>query len=167
MKRIELRKGEFTLVDDDIYEWASQLSWFNRGGYACTNYIGDDGKVKDARLHRMVLKSPSDKWVDHINGDKLDNRRVNLRLCNPRQNQHNKRGWKNSSSKYKGVCKKKDKREVSVRPEGKYKYLGRFSNEVAAANCYNYYAKVYYGEFAWINEVPKVMSKDEFEKFKS
>lgn len=94
-----------------------------------------------------------DMVVDHINGNSLDNRKQNLRLCSRQENNRNSAPRKNSTSKYKGVswstCK--SKWTVKIRVNGKSKHIGYFSDEKLAAEAYNKAAKQYYGDFAWIN----------------
>jgi len=99
------------------------------------------------------MNAPKGCLVDHINGDGLDNRRANLRLATPSQNNCNKPGF-NKSSKYKGVSrtdlKKKQWRAV-IHYNNEMIHLGRFCNEVAAAKAYDKAAKKYHGEFAYLN----------------
>lgn len=103
--------------------------------------------------------------VDHINGDKLNNCRENLRICKHEENMRNRRKHKEAESKYKGVNwhKKCKAWQVRMNKYEKRVYKGLFSNEIAAANCYNYYAKIMYKEFAELNDVPFM----EIEEWKS
>lgn len=128
-------------------------------------------RIKGARgeyyLHNEVWermmgeKLPKGFLVDHINGDKLDNRRVNLRLATRLDNEANKRkrltqGGKPPSSQYKGVSKVKDGRKKCWRGtltyEKQQKHLGAFFTEREAAEAYNEAAKEWFGEFAHLNE---------------
>lgn len=80
MKKLKLMGGGFTLVDDDIYEWASKLKWKrHRGGYVQLSSYN--------LLHRIVMEHPQGKEVHHLNEDKLDNRRENLQLETPSEHQ--------------------------------------------------------------------------------
>ena len=98
------------------------------------------------------------QMVDHINRDKLDNRRENLRLCNMTESNRN-RGpihFKHSSSitsKYKGVHWSKNKWRATIEVNGKKIYLGFFDNEQDAAIAYNEAAKKYFGDYAYLNEI--------------
>jgi len=107
-------------------------------------------------MHRLIMGKPESKCVDHINGDKTDNRRCNLRLCNKGQNLRNtpKRVGE-YTSEYKGVhfdkSRKKWKAEITV--DYKNKYLGRFDTPIEAAIAYNHAALIYFGEFAQLNKL--------------
>lgn len=160
-KEIKLSNGNVVLVDNEDYDWLMQYKWrHDKDGYARTSYY-IEGKRFDKRMHRLIMNEPKGIMVDHINGNILDNRKENLRLANNTQNQWNQKPRENTSSKYKGVIKRKHSFEVVINN----KYKGHFTNEIAAANCYNYYAKKYFGEFAWLNDVP-YMSKEEYMKYK-
>ena len=92
MKKIPLsqqgkNKGKyFALVDDEDYEKDPKARWsFNPNGYAERK----KGKTIE-RLHGFIMDCPKGKEVDHINGNKLDNRKCNLRICTQHQNSFNK-----------------------------------------------------------------------------
>lgn len=153
------------IVDDEDYEKINQWKWqVNSGGYA-KGRIKYNGVWKTESMHRYIMNPPSDKYIDHINGNKLDNRKSNLRICTPQQNSANI-PKQSKINKYKGVRYKHGNYEVSIVVNGEYKYLGTYSNEEAAGNVYNYYAKYFNGEFAYLNHVEVFMNKDEFESFK-
>lgn len=143
------------LIDDEDYEKISKFKWFiNKRLYVRrTQYI--NGKEKELRLHRYILNIiDSNIIVDHINGNTLDNRKCNLRICNNKQNSYNSKKIK-SSSKYKGVFwnKVNNKWQAQIHPEGKHIHLGYFDSELDAAKKYNEMALKYYGEFAKINNL--------------
>jgi hypothetical protein len=91
--------------------------------------------------------------TDHINHDKLDNRRINLRSCTNQQNHMNKSSNKDSTSKYLGVSwhKNANKWQSSIRFNGKQIHLGIFNNEQDAAKAYNLKAIELFGEFSNLN----------------
>jgi hypothetical protein len=95
-------------------------------------------------------------FVDHINGDTLDNRRENLRVCTRKENNQNcnKRGTL-PKSKYKGVVwvKKVGKWKAQIKSDKKTIYLGYFKDELLAAKAYNSAAILYFGEFARQNKI--------------
>lgn len=161
MKKIplsgELGEGKFALVDDDIYELYGHLKWnLSNTGYVQRIVRLGNGKRKNILLHRLVMNAPKGIQVDHINRDKLDNRRENLRLATSSQQQANQTA-KGGYSKYKGVFKERSKRcpwFAAIRFEGKTYYLGSFATELEAAKAYNDAAKKLYGEFACLNDIP-------------
>lgn len=145
----------------------SQFIWrFGSDGYAVRKDYFPDGSCKDVFMHRVIADTPDNLLTDHIDGDKLNNTRNNLRHCTNKQNQWNQKPRYGCSSLYKGVIKRKSNFEVNITIDEKVTYIGKFTNEMAAANAYNYYAKLNYGEFAWMNDVP-FMSKDEWESYRS
>jgi len=96
--------------------------------------------------------------VDHINGNGLDNRIENLRMCNNSQNQMNRRNQQNSLSKYKGVRKVQERKlnnpwYASISKDRVKFHLGYFSTEKEAAEAYNNKAKELFGEFASLNTI--------------
>lgn len=115
--------------------------------YAVRNRNG-----KREYMHRLVAGAKPGELVDHIDGDSLNNRRENLRLCTRRENTLNARG-KNSESGYKGVARVKHLNKWSARimVHGKNLYLGVFVDAKEAALAYDAAAKKHFGEFARTN----------------
>lgn len=106
-------------------------------------------------FHREILGFPTGE-IDHKNGDGLDNRRENLRVCSRLENNRNQRKSKRPlTSKYKGVSwdKKSKKWLAHISIMNKCKYLGVFSDEWEAALAYNKAAEEKFGEFACLNEI--------------
>jgi len=108
MKNIPLTKGQYALVDDEDFEWLNSKKWqVNEFGYATTvlslGKVGGNWKRQRVHMHRLVAMTPSDKVTDHINGVKTDNRKVNLRVCMPRENSYNRNSGVLNSSGYHGV----------------------------------------------------------------
>lgn len=84
-------KGKFVLVDDQDYEYLNRWKWFlNNHGYVARNMYTTDheGRIKhkNERMHRIIMQTPVGMETDHINGNKIDNRRENLRICTRSQN---------------------------------------------------------------------------------
>ena len=104
-------------------------------------------------MHRFLLSPKDNEIVDHINGNGLDNRKSNLRLCTPSQNNQNFRIKKTSKSGYKGVCWHKASKKWRVTIKTVYKQVsgGYFSDKKEAALKYNELASKYFGEFARLN----------------
>ena len=153
MKKIELsgKKGEgkYTIVDEKDFEKLNKISCNFNGKYA----IGQKNNKK-IKLHRLILCTPNGMQTDHINFDKLDNRRANLRICTNSQNMaHRKKMAKNTSSKYRGVSWHKCSKKwiATVRINKKSIHLGVFLDEKDAALAYDKRAAELFGEFAFTN----------------
>ena len=97
--------------------------------------INADNWLNDRYLHRFVLKAKKGENVDHINGNKLDNRKENLRKCTRSQNFANRKKYTNNTSGYKGVSKHGNKWQADIQINGKSKYLGIFELE-GGLGCY-------------------------------
>lgn len=155
MRKLKLYNSEeYVLVDDRDYDWLSQYRWLRqKNGYA-RRLEWEDGKQKSFLMHREILGAPKGVLVDHINLDKKDNRRANLRLANWQQNSAN-RPKQNGSyrSKFKGVTRKAFPWGASITVENKSISLGWYSTEEEAALAYNEAALKYFGDFALLNKV--------------
>ena len=158
MRKIKLTKGKVAIVDDDMFDFLNQWSWSFDGWYA-TRWISSIKRNRSDRvdaigMHRVVADTPEGKDTDHKNGNRLDNRRENLRICTKSQNQHNKGISKNNTSGYKGVHQNRWGDWVSqIKLNHKQIYLGTFQTPIEAAIAYNEAALEYHGEFAYQNEV--------------
>ena len=102
MREIQLTKGKVTIVDDEDFERVNKFKWFIFNGYVVHSIKSDD-KWTSQSMHRLILNAPEGKQVDHINSDRLDNRKENLRICNRSENQWNRSKQKNGTSGFKGV----------------------------------------------------------------
>ncbi len=154
-KSIPLTQGKIALVDDEDFEWLMQWKWFYHDGYAATN-SGKWPNRKGAKMHRLIMNTPSGMETDHINCDKLDNRRSNLRICDGTQNQANTNLRNLNTSGYKGVSRhnnrgKPGKWRAQIAIRGKKIHIGLFENLEDAARAYDETAIKYYGEFAKTN----------------
>lgn len=146
-------KGKFALVDDDDYEWLSRYAWHSDiKGYATHSYKYGDS-TRTIKMHRLILDLPGVLMVDHINRNKLDNQRANLRPANNQQNQGNTGPRKNKKGKYKGVSWSPSMQmwQAKIRVNGKDKFLGTFLTQKEAATIYNEEAKLVSGEYAYLN----------------
>lgn len=152
MKKILLTKNKFVLVDSEDFERISLHSWcLSSNGYAKRGVFNQN---KTILMHREVMNLKAG-IIDHINGDKLDNRKSNLRLCTISLNGANTRIASNNTSGYKGVhWDTRDKKWLAkICVNQKSMNLGRYENKMDAAVAYNEAAKVYFGEFARLNNV--------------
>ena len=92
-----------------------------------------------------------DFYVDHINGNKLDNRLENLRIVTPQQNNMNKTSSKNSTSQYIGIYLYNKKWRASIKVNNKNIHLGTFINEIDAAKSRDLATKEYFGIHGKLN----------------
>lgn len=156
MKYIELTQGKKAIVDKEDYELLSQHKWTYSDGYAYRRPKGE--KIW---MHRLISKVPNGLYTDHINGNKLDNRRKNLRHCTYAQNNKNAAIRKDNKTGYKGVYWEKgmSKYRCVIQNDGKRITLGYFDCKHEAAKTYNEKAKELHGEFARLNDFGGVSSK--------
>jgi hypothetical protein len=160
MKKIPLTQGKFTLVDDEDYEELSKYKWFAmkkvlRKGlvfYAARNAPANSVSHERGLLwmHRVIMNTPDGFDTDHINGDRLDNRRENLRICTHIENMQNQGKRENNTSGYKGVTfhKREKKWRAQVQMQGKRKTVGSYTSKEEAYLAYCEAAKKYHGDFA-------------------
>ena len=189
MKKIQLWIGEelsdeYMLVDDEDYEMIMEASRsYTKTGklrkssgkwrlfhptpnlkYAVAYsgaYIDRSNGRSQVLVHRLIMGSPEGMHIDHINGNALDNRKQNLRVCTRSQNAMNKKLRSDSTTGYKGVYKEKNpayknpyKAAAGIPgTSGKKKTLGHFATAQEAARAYNDYVIKEFGEFAYLNEI--------------
>lgn len=164
MKLIPLTQGKFAQVDDDDFEELNKFKWTltkcDNSFYALRTIYegriskGVYGKQKKIYLHRQIMNAPSDKLVDHKDGDGLNCQKTNMRLATKSENQRNKKPKTNGTSEYLGVCwsKKENKWLAQINIPNVRKRIGVFKSEENAAIAYNILAEKHYGEFANINK---------------
>lgn len=142
MKTIQLTKGFSAIVDDDQYEHLSRWHWYYNNGYAMRQEKG-----KHILMHQVILGA---SMVDHINGDKLDNTKANLRTANKSTNAMNMRKHKGSSI-YKGVSRQGKLWRVQIWQDNKRVFSESAPTQRLAAMIYDLNAPVYFGEYARLN----------------
>jgi len=154
MKYIDLskqgkNKGKYqTLVDDKDYDRLNKFRWsITNNGYAIRR-----SKYGYFLMHREIIEIPNGYEADHINGNKLDNRKQNLRIATRSQNNANQRINSYNTSGYKGVSWNKTLKlwMAYIKVDGK-RYVKWAKNKEKAAEKYNQMAKEYFGEFAKLN----------------
>jgi hypothetical protein len=158
---IKLTKGKVALIDDidaDLAELKWQAS-ATHGGYYAVRHLARPSKT--LLLHRTILERMTGRTLtkteltDHINGDKLDNRRTNLRIATPTQNLQNRGKTKQNKSGYKGVSwyRAMGKWRAQITVNGKKTYLGTFATPEEAYAAYAAAAaEKLHGEFANIGD---------------
>ncbi len=162
MKKITIQRRngqEFIIkVDAEDFEALSQFNWYiTSRGYAARKALNDIGKWSMVFMHRLIMNCPSDLYIDHINHDQLDNRKVNLRICKQWENMQNRRTKTSSKSGYRGVyvypASKINPWAVVVSIQGKQKTLGYFDCPKKAALFYNQEIPKYNPDFYRLNVV--------------
>lgn len=162
MREIPLTRGYVALVDDEDYEALRTLKWrvqpSGNTHYAIAN-VHNAGRRTTVRMHRMLL---SGGMVDHVNRNGLDNRRENLRVCTPQQNQGNSCKQSDNTSGFKGVCwdKNKSKWRAQIYLAGKKMHVGYYETTQEAAAAYDAKARELFGDFAFLNFPEGVICED-------
>jgi hypothetical protein len=123
----------------------------NHRPYVVCHVIGLNNEF--IRLHRLIAGASKTDIVDHINGDVLDNRRCNLRVCNAKENARNqaKQSSPRLTSSFKGVHRFKSGWRVMIGYEGRVHHVAVCGREEAAARLYDAAASLLFGEFARLN----------------
>lgn len=150
---IPLTQGYSAIIDEVDAPRVLKLKWnVHKNKYQVSAVASINGH--NIYLHRFILEAQPGQVIDHINRDKLDNRRSNLRFCTTSQNLANRRAPKTASG-YRGVRQenRRGKLQFHARVErgGRVYYGPRRSSAVEAAADYDALALHHYGEFAVLN----------------
>jgi len=147
--KIYLGSGASFLIDTDILDEILQFSWFIDKKYVYRVKTIDGKRNVKIRIYRQIMRAEKGQIIDHINGNTLDNRKINLRICTAQQNHKNrkKRNEETASSKYKGVSRKRKKWCVSITHNYTRHHLGMFDTQEEAAAVYNEASEKLHGEF--------------------
>lgn len=152
MAIIKALRGQEIIVDDEDLSSLEMVQWrIHTLGYPCRSVM-DNGRYYIVYLHRhlMGLAKGDRRMVDHINGNPLDNRRENLRVCLHKENARNVRIHKDNQTGYKGIAFNKATRtyQAKIQVDGKSKNLGYFASPDLAHEMYCLAADMLHGEFA-------------------
>lgn len=139
------------LVSDEDYSNLSRYTWYMRPrgmGYPFA-YINSN---KPTKMHSIILSSEKGHYIDHMNGNKLDNRRENLRYVTPKESQLNSDyKHKYGGSKCTGVLKVGNE-FLAYCWEGELCHrIGWFKTEKEAAIAHDQMARSFFGKFARVN----------------
>lgn len=148
---IDMQNEVFSIEDLDL---RVSHSWYVKGPYAYSAIKG-----RTTYFHRLVAERVANRklgrqdYVDHINGNRFDNRRTNIRLCTHAQNQLNAKLSSRSTTGFKGVSWSKERGEFEayISFARKRRRLGRFPTAEEAARAYDEAAKRLHGEFVRTN----------------
>lgn len=141
-----------TVIDSADLAWASRWTWrLSSDGYAVRSETRN-GKKRSIKLHREINRTPEGLVTDHVNGDRLDNRRSNLRTATLSQNNANSRD-RQRKSKFRGVYwhGQAEKWCAQISVDGRTKHLGMFPTQLQAAMAYNRAARELRPTFARFN----------------
>jgi hypothetical protein len=145
---IELTKGKYAKIDISDVDIIKKYSW----QYSSSGYAVHKGETS-ILMHRYIIGSKNEQEVDHINQDKLDNRRENLRICTHSENLSNRKKFNGSLTKYKGIYRRGDKFCAKIQKNNKVTHLGTFNTEEEAAKAYNIASESIYGKFSSPNKL--------------
>ena len=149
--------GRFAMAPPKFAAEPLKFRWYcDRKGYAVRS-VRSGKSIRKILMHREVWRLagrtiPDGQELDHINGDKLDNRLCNLRPATVSQNHANSKP-RGGTSRYKGVhwFKRDGKWHAAIGYNGKLVHLGYFANEIEAAKAYDKAARRLFGEYAYCN----------------
>lgn len=152
-QQIPLNKGQFTLVDDQEYEHLLLFEWkLSSKGYAMRYVKRPNGRWSYLYLHRFLMDATDRAiQVDHIDGNRLNNTRANLRFATRSQNQWNKGVAENNTTGFKGVSPWHDKYCASIRWHERRLHIAVVDDPILAAHLYDAVARRLFGEFARTN----------------
>ena len=136
------------LIDHDDVKLVKNYKWhIEPHGYVATQINGSR-----TYLHKLLTEGVPGYIVDHINRNKLDNRRSNLRLVSPRQNTWNRKVQSNNKSGIKGVHFTGTKWAAKIAYNGKHRRIGLYDDPMDAAKAYDNASVKYHKEFGATNK---------------
>lgn len=142
VKLTNKRASTFMLVDDEDYDWAMSYKWHVSSQYATTG--GGVRSKYRIRAHQHLCPTTDGFEVDHINRDKLDNRRSNLRAVTRQTNMNNVGKRASNRSGYVGVnwARTNKKWRAEIRIDGKGHTLGHSDSIINAVLAYRLFNKI-------------------------
>lgn len=152
MIEIELTNGGIALIDVEDFSLISKYKWLKKKA-GKSQYAYSTTCTPTRCMHRLIMKADGPLQVDHINGNGLDNRKSNLRMCTIRQNVAHRLNRSKNTVGYIGVYLVKRKYNVTKKyfAASSGKHLGYFECPTEAAKARDLHAKKLYGEFAVLN----------------
>lgn len=155
-REIACSNGKAIVVDAEDFHFLSKFRWHQIGDYPSTwgKKLEPSYNRACVPIHEFLLRSNDpDIEVDHVNQNPFDNRKSNLRLASRMENAANRRKSKNQLGDYKGITldKRSNRWKARIKVNGREKSLGLFDNPKDAAMLYDFAAKRFFGEFAFLN----------------
>lgn len=157
---IPLTQGKVALIDDEDLPLLSGYKWHaqREDKPNCTKWYASatirlpSGRQSQLPMHRLISGAPAGRLVDHKDGDGLNNRRNNFRICTRQENNRNIRKL-SGASQYKGISYHKGRKKwyARITVDGKDVHVGSYESETEAARAYDNAAKKHFGEFARLN----------------
>jgi len=148
---VPLTKGLEAIIDAadvplvDSWNWHAQTL---RTGHAYANRsVATDRGSRAIAMHRVIMNADG-REVDHINGDGLDNRRANLRLCSHGENMRNRVLDRRNTLGLRGVWSSNGKFRACIQFNGRTIHLGTFTSKKEASAAYVGAAKALFAEFS-------------------
>lgn len=155
--KIKLTQNKIALVDECDFDKLNKFKWYamydGYNYYAVRSPKKKNGKRNAIRMHREIMNNPKGKVVDHRDGNGLNNRRSNLRICTQSQNSKNQGLKKNNTSGLKGVSfnKKNSKWVARISVNNKRIHLGSFNSKEKAYEKYCNASKKYHKEYSKVS----------------
>lgn len=127
MSELKLADGKIVLLDEEDYERLKDFKWCLSSKRYAGRFIVKNGKRTGIYMHRVIADPPKGMVVDHVNGNKLDNRRSNLRVCTQYQNVVKQTMNSRNTSGYRGVTydATRNKWVAQTHKAGKHIFIGR------------------------------------------
>lgn len=151
-REIPLSRGLVALIDEDDFDLVNSVGrWYadrNCQTFYARKNFWRNGKCLSVRMHHVITGW---RYVDHANGNGLDNRRSNLRQATDQQNARNRQRLRETASGFKGVTRANSHWQAQITANGRRLYLGVFEAPEIAARAYDAAAIKYFGEFARLN----------------
>ena len=157
MKKIPLSQGKFALVDDADYEWLNKWKWYYAQGYAVRHSTNPKENRKLVFMHNIIVPHPKGLITDHVDRNKLNNSKANLRLATKADNARNRKKRKDNTTGFIGVVaykrvKNGKKWHAQIESiDGDCYSLGYWKTAKDAALAYDKKAKELFGKFAELN----------------
>jgi hypothetical protein len=158
-KEIILTQGKVAIVDNEDYDYLNQFKWYasNKNGkfYVQKKITVSKNKTTCISMHRFIMKPNKGMVIDHLDGNPLNNKKNNLRICTHAENMRNSKIRINNKSGYKGVSYQENSNNyrASIRFNNIKINIGDFIDPIDAAKAYNAAALKYHGEFAHLNKI--------------